>query len=207
MVNRYLPTTVNDIAILPHPSIIMATKREKQLTIPPPELSDSAYETGTESEISSICTDASRPTSPAKNEQHHHQDGSSDNNDNNDNDDDDDLPQLATAKGHYWLTTTGSKILDACGGAGVACIGHGRKEVIKAITKQMASCSYASYAHFRIDPVERLSEWLVESTGGEMDKVFLMCSGMFLFFPTFFVSLPQDYFILSHPSTLALFNE
>ncbi|KAK1781768.1 putative aminotransferase YodT [Copromyces sp. CBS 386.78] len=87
------------------------------------------------------------------------------------------LPQLAKAKGHYWITTTGSKILDACGGAGVACIGHGRKDVIKAITKQMASCSYASYAHFKLGPVEKLSEWLVESTGERMRKVYLMCSG------------------------------
>ncbi|KAK3955304.1 putative aminotransferase YodT [Pseudoneurospora amorphoporcata] len=80
-----------------------------------------------------------------------------------------------------WKTaTTGSPppaILDACGGAGVACIGHGRKDVIKAITKQMASCSYASYAHFKLGPVEKLSEWLVESTGERMRKVYLMCSG------------------------------
>ncbi|KAJ4419457.1 hypothetical protein N0V85_001029 [Neurospora sp. IMI 360204] len=125
-----------------------------------PDLSDSAYETGTESELSS---NDDSPTSK---------------NDQKDQDDDDEaLPQLAKAKGHYWITTTGAKILDACGGAGVACIGHGRKEVIKAITKQMASCSYASYAHFKLDPVERLSEWLVESTGGMMKKVYLMCSG------------------------------
>ncbi|KAK3340377.1 pyridoxal phosphate-dependent transferase [Neurospora tetraspora] len=148
--DQCLLTTVNDtIPSKPLPIKTISDQQTPKTTTP--ELFDSAYETGTDSEVSS--NDDSPPSPPTT------------------------LPQLAKAKGHYWITTTGAKILDACGGAGVACIGHGRKEVIKAITKQMASCSYASYAHFKLDPVERLSEWLVESTGGMMKKVYLMCSG------------------------------
>ena len=158
--DQFPSTTVNN-TIVPKPSATKAIPDQPTT----PDQSDSAYETGTESEHSS--NDDSL-TSPSKS-QHHSQE---------EEEDDGALPQLAKAKGHYWITTTGSKILDACGGAGVACVGHGRKEVIEAITKQMASCSYASYAHFKLDPVERLSEWLVESTGGRMDKVYLMCSGM-----------------------------
>ncbi|KAK3944608.1 pyridoxal phosphate-dependent transferase [Diplogelasinospora grovesii] len=86
-------------------------------------------------------------------------------------------PFLAKAKGHYWYTTTGTKILDACGGAGVACIGHGRKDVMKAVASQMRRYSYTSYAHFRAQPVVELEEFLVESTGGKMQRVYLLCSG------------------------------
>ncbi|KAL2127919.1 hypothetical protein VTI74DRAFT_9982 [Chaetomium olivicolor] len=87
------------------------------------------------------------------------------------------LPILKKAKGHYWYPKKGHKILDACGGAGVACIGHGNKDVIKAIHKQMKQYTYASYAHFSTRPVQDLSDWLIKSTGGKMQKVYLMCSG------------------------------
>ncbi|KAK3997720.1 putative aminotransferase YodT [Cladorrhinum sp. PSN332] len=90
---------------------------------------------------------------------------------------DDDLPLLKNAKGHYWYPVNGPKILDACGGAGVACLGHGRKDIVKAATKQMKAYQYASYAHFKLDPVLELSRFLTCSTGGKMQKVYLMCSG------------------------------
>ncbi|KAK0623316.1 pyridoxal phosphate-dependent transferase [Immersiella caudata] len=89
----------------------------------------------------------------------------------------DGLLTLTKAKGHYWYPNDGSRILDACGGAGVACIGHGRKEIIKAATNQMKECSYVSYAHFKTNAVQELSDWLIESTGGAMQKVYLMSSG------------------------------
>jgi 4-aminobutyrate aminotransferase-like enzyme len=90
----------------------------------------------------------------------------------------DGLPVLKKAKGHYWYPSDGPRILDACGGAGVACIGHGRRDIAKAVTAQMKSCTYASYAHFKITPVQELSDWLIKSTGGKMQKVYVMCSGM-----------------------------
>jgi adenosylmethionine-8-amino-7-oxononanoate aminotransferase len=84
---------------------------------------------------------------------------------------------LRKAKGHYWYPINGPRILDACGGAGVACLGHGRRDIIKAVATQMNSYTYASYAHFRTSPVEDLSNWLIKSTGGKMQKVYVMCSG------------------------------
>ncbi len=85
---------------------------------------------------------------------------------------------LTKAKGHYWYPTAGEKILDACGGAGVACIGHGRDDVVKAAAAQMSRCAYVSYAHFKTTPTTALSDWLIQSTQGRMQKVYLMCSGM-----------------------------
>ncbi|KAH6636459.1 pyridoxal phosphate-dependent transferase [Chaetomium tenue] len=89
----------------------------------------------------------------------------------------DGLPVLKKAKGHYWYPTKGPKILDACGGAAVACLGHGRRDIVKAVTAQMESYTYASYAHFQTTPVQELSDWLTKSTGGQMQKVYVMCSG------------------------------
>ncbi|SPQ22548.1 5e88cfa8-3f87-4201-ad6e-59e313ad1335 [Thermothielavioides terrestris] len=87
------------------------------------------------------------------------------------------LPVLKKAKGHYWYPSEGTRILDACGGAGVACLGHGRRDITKAVTAQMHSFTYASYAHFNTSPVQELSDWLIKSTGGKMQKVYVMCSG------------------------------
>ncbi|KAK3357295.1 pyridoxal phosphate-dependent transferase [Lasiosphaeria hispida] len=87
------------------------------------------------------------------------------------------LPLLEKAKGYYWYPRNGERILDACGGAGVACIGHARKDVAQAAVAQMKAFSYVSYAHFKTKPVQEVSDWLINSTGGEMQKVYLMCSG------------------------------
>lgn len=99
------------------------------------------------------------------------------------------LPFLKKAKGHYWYPANGPKILDACGGAGVACLGHGRQDIIKAVNAQMNSYTYASYAHFKTSPVQELSDWLIKSTDNKMQKVYIMSSGNsmpFLFpFPLF----------------------
>jgi adenosylmethionine-8-amino-7-oxononanoate aminotransferase len=89
----------------------------------------------------------------------------------------DELSLLTRAKGHYWYPLDGKKVLDGCGGAGVACIGHGRQDVIKAAMAQMKAFSYVSYAHFQTAPVRALSDWLIASTRGRMQKVYIMCSG------------------------------
>ena len=89
----------------------------------------------------------------------------------------DDLSLLTKAKGHYWHPADGKKVLDGCGGAGVACLGHGRQDVINIALAQMKAFSYVSYAHFRTAPVQDLSDWLVASTLGRMQKVYVMCSG------------------------------
>ncbi|KAK3295849.1 pyridoxal phosphate-dependent transferase [Chaetomium fimeti] len=108
----------------------------------------------TEHDITESCSDLGHPQTPL-----------------------DGLPVLKKAKGHYWYPVKGPKILDACGGAGVACLGHGCRDIIKAVTAQMESYTYASYAHFQTTPVQELSDWLIKSTGGQMQKVYVMCSG------------------------------
>jgi adenosylmethionine-8-amino-7-oxononanoate aminotransferase len=84
---------------------------------------------------------------------------------------------MIQARGNYLFLDNGQKILDACGGAGVACIGHGRQEVARAMASQAAKFSYISWAHFDNQPARDLSRWLIDSTGGRLSKVYIMCSG------------------------------
>ena len=88
-----------------------------------------------------------------------------------------DIPFLRKAQGSYWYPVGGERILDACGGAGVSCLGHGRKDILEAIFAQMKLFSYVSYAHFRNQPTQELSDLLIESSDGAMKKVYVMCSG------------------------------
>lgn len=86
-------------------------------------------------------------------------------------------PFLVRAKGHHLYLNNGQVIVDGCGGAAVACIGHGRKDVVKAIAAQAKQFAYVSWAHFENEPTKDLSDWLIRSTGGRMSKVYIMCSG------------------------------
>lgn len=122
------------------------------LSCPPLVPGHSRSKTG--KDVTESCSDLSRPQTPLEGP-----------------------PVLKKAKGHYWYPSNSSRILDACGGAGVACLGHGRHDIIKAVNSQMKSATYASYAHFQTTPVQELSDWLIKSTDGEMQKVYIMSSG------------------------------
>ena len=99
-------------------------------------------------------------------------------------------PLLTKAEGHYLYLENGQRIIDGCGGAAVACIGHGRKDVAKAIAAQANRLSYVSWAHFESQPAKDLSDWLSKSTGGRLPKAYIMCSGIVQ--PSFF---PLLYFL------------
>ncbi|KAL1871711.1 hypothetical protein VTK73DRAFT_1932 [Phialemonium thermophilum] len=86
-------------------------------------------------------------------------------------------PLLTRGEGHYLFLEDGQRITDGCGGAAVACIGHGRKDVAKAMAKQIDKFTYVSWAHFDNKATRDLADWLIKSTGGEMGKAYIMCSG------------------------------
>ncbi len=90
------------------------------------------------------------------------------------------LPLATLTEGHYIHLEDGRKVLDACGGAAVACIGHRRFEVIEAMTEQAERCSYVPWAFFENHSTKELCDFLVDSTGGRMTKVYLTSSGMSL---------------------------
>jgi adenosylmethionine-8-amino-7-oxononanoate aminotransferase len=87
-------------------------------------------------------------------------------------------PNVERGEG-VWLTLAdGRKILDACsGGAMVACLGHGVREITAAAAEQATQISYM-YSHFFTNPAaERLGERLLEVAAPEMGRVRFVSGG------------------------------
>lgn len=94
------------------------------------------------------------------------------------------LPHNVTsASGSYLTLDNGRKILDACGGAAVAVIGHGNAEVMHAAVAQMREVSYVHTMQYTTSAAERLAKCILEplpsSTYFEhgLTKVYLVGSG------------------------------
>lgn len=79
--------------------------------------------------------------------------------------------------GHYIELQNGNSIMDACGGAAVAIIGHGNQEVISEITKQLSSVAYVHTLAYTTPAAEQLAELLVGDRPGGLCKAFFVGSG------------------------------
>ena len=93
------------------------------------------------------------------------------------------LPVIVKSQGHFFHLDDGREILDACGGAGVTSIGHGNPEVISAMTAEAKDLTYIPWAFFDNQSTIDLQDWLVQSTGGKLTKVYLQSSGMSRLYP------------------------
>jgi adenosylmethionine-8-amino-7-oxononanoate aminotransferase len=78
-----------------------------------------------------------------------------------------------------WLYgVDGRRILDACGGgAMVACLGHGRRELVEAAARQAEQISYIYYHQFTNEPQERLAGRLLEVAAPEMARARFVTGG------------------------------
>lgn len=72
---------------------------------------------------------------------------------------------------------TGQEILDASGGAAVACIGHGNARVAAAIGAQAGRMAYAHTGFFSSAPAEELASMLVGHRPGGLTHAFFVSSG------------------------------
>lgn len=68
---------------------------------------------------------------------------------------------VTSASQHHLYLDNGSRILDACGGAAVAIIGHGNGEVLKATAAQMAKVSYVHTGTYTTDSAEDLAKCIL----------------------------------------------
>lgn len=87
---------------------------------------------------------------------------------------------VVSAEGLYITLSNGQKILDATGGAAVACLGHGNQRVKDALRRQMDEISYCHSLFFSVGAAEKLGEELCKGTGGEMARAWICSSGAFL---------------------------
>ena len=85
---------------------------------------------------------------------------------------------IAEAFGLYLRLSDGRRIIDASGGAVVSCIGHGDERVRQVIASQVTQLDYCHSLSFSRGPSETLSRALIDSTLGNMARVFIVNSGM-----------------------------
>jgi adenosylmethionine-8-amino-7-oxononanoate aminotransferase len=72
-------------------------------------------------------------------------------------------PNIERGQGVWLETTDGKRILDACsGGAMVACLGHGVKEIAEAAAAQAEQLAYFYNHHFTNHPQEELADRVIE---------------------------------------------
>ncbi|ETR97929.1 aminotransferase, class III [Trichoderma reesei RUT C-30] len=85
--------------------------------------------------------------------------------------------RVVSSSGLYIQFDNGRRILDATGGAAVSCIGHGDERVIEAITRQAKELDYCHTMFYSCPSAEDLCQQLISSTGGQMARAFIVCSG------------------------------
>ncbi len=71
----------------------------------------------------------------------------------------------------------GREIIDASGGAAVACLGHGNERVAEAIGRQAARLAYAHTGFFTSEPAEALAELILEGSPGGLSHAWFCSSG------------------------------
>jgi len=81
--------------------------------------------------------------------------------------------------GHGLLITDsdGRDYIDASGGAAVSCLGHGNKEVLDAMRRQMDALEYAHTRYFTTDIAEELAALIIEDAPAGLSHVHICSSG------------------------------
>src|SRR3954466_1958934 len=86
-------------------------------------------------------------------------------------------PRIVRGAGCWLYDADGRSYLDAVGGAFVANVGHGVREIAEAIGRQAERLAYVSGAVFTHDPVEALAEELAQRCPGDLELVYPLTSG------------------------------
>jgi adenosylmethionine-8-amino-7-oxononanoate aminotransferase len=71
----------------------------------------------------------------------------------------------------------GRRIIDASGGAAVACLGHGNRRVADAIGRQSTQLAYVHTGFFTSEPAEQLADLLLADRPGNLSRAFFVSSG------------------------------
>jgi adenosylmethionine-8-amino-7-oxononanoate aminotransferase len=88
-----------------------------------------------------------------------------------------DHPRIVRGQGCWLEDDEGRRYLDACAGAYVACLGHGVKDVVDAVTDQIRRVAYVSGMSFTNDAAEELADELSARALGDLDRFYFLSSG------------------------------
>lgn len=87
------------------------------------------------------------------------------------------FPRIVRGEGCWLEDADGKRYLDACGGAFVACLGHGNQTIAAAMAEQASHVAYVNGTMFTTDPVEQLAAELAATLPGDLDHVYFLSSG------------------------------
>ena len=87
-------------------------------------------------------------------------------------------PNVERGEGVWLHRVDGRPILDACGGgAMVACLGHGRRDIAEAAARQAERLAYVYYHHFTNEPQEELARRVLDVAAPEMARARFVTGG------------------------------
>ncbi len=86
-------------------------------------------------------------------------------------------PIAASGQGIRLRLADGTEVVDASGGAAVACLGHGNARVATAIAAQAGKMAYAHTGFFSSEPAEELAEILLAGEPGGLSHAYFCSSG------------------------------
>ncbi len=88
-----------------------------------------------------------------------------------------DYPTIASGEGCYLIDEDGRRFLDGSGGAAVAALGHGNREVIEKVKQQLDRIAFSHTATFTSEPAEELAEFLNSRAPGDISRAYLVSGG------------------------------
>jgi hypothetical protein len=80
-------------------------------------------------------------------------------------------------EGIYLFDSSGKRYIDACGGALVVSLGHGRKDLARAMAEQAEKVAYVHGTQFTTDAIEEWAEGLSRLLPKELSKLYLVPGG------------------------------
>jgi adenosylmethionine-8-amino-7-oxononanoate aminotransferase len=86
-------------------------------------------------------------------------------------------PRIVRGEGCWLYDADGRPYLDAVGGAFVANVGHGVREIAAAIGQQAERLAYVNGTAFTHDPVEELADEIARRSSGDLELVYPLTSG------------------------------
>jgi hypothetical protein len=87
------------------------------------------------------------------------------------------MPTAVRGEGVYLYDSAGKRYLDACGGALVVSLGHGRKGLALAMAEQAEKAAYVHGTQFTTDAIEEWAEKLARLLPPELSKLYLVPGG------------------------------
>ena len=86
-------------------------------------------------------------------------------------------PTAVAGEGIRLRLADGRAIIDASGGAAVACLGHGNRRIAEAIGRQAATLAYAHTSFFTSEPAEQLADIILDGSPGGLTTAWFCSSG------------------------------